>query len=52
MRAAYSPSLFAIEGSKIGYAVFALAGTILMIILLIKASRSASTRATASGTLR
>lgn len=48
MRAAYSPSLFAIEGSNIGYAVFALAGT----ILLTEASRSASTRATASGTLR
>jgi NO-binding membrane sensor protein with MHYT domain len=49
----YSPSLFAIEGSNIGYAVFALAGTILMIILLIEASRSASSaRATASGTLR
>lgn len=44
----YSPRLFAIEGANIGYAVFALAGTILMIILLIEATRSTSSaRATA-----
>ncbi|MCO5397890.1 MHYT domain-containing protein [Ralstonia soli] len=49
----YSPSLFAIEGGNIGYAVFALAGTILMIILLIEATRStSSSRATASGAVR
>ncbi len=38
----YSPSLFAIEGGNIGYAVFALAGTILMIILLIEATHTTS----------
>jgi NO-binding membrane sensor protein with MHYT domain len=44
----YSPQLFAIEGANIGYAVFALAGTILMIILLIEATHSTgSTRAPA-----
>lgn len=49
----YSPSLFAIEGGNIGYAVFALAGTILMVILLIEATRSTgSSRATASGAVR
>jgi len=43
----YSPSLLAIEGGNIGYAVFALAGTILMIILLIEATRSTSSARTA-----
>ncbi|MDT9120713.1 hypothetical protein RSW84_25095, partial [Escherichia coli] len=43
----YSPALLAIEGANIGYAVFALAGTILMIILLIEATRSTSSTHTA-----
>jgi len=49
----YSPRLFAIEGGNIGYAVFALAGTILMIILLIEATHSTSaTRTAVSGGAR
>lgn len=45
----YSPSLFAIEGGNIGYAVFALAGTILMIILLIEATHTTSGKRVAAG---
>ena len=46
----YSPSLFAIEGGNIGYAVFVLAGVVLMVILMIEATRgSAVSRPVPSG---
>jgi NO-binding membrane sensor protein with MHYT domain len=38
----YAPTLFALEGDNMGYAVFALAAVVLMFILVIEATRSAS----------
>ncbi|TPQ33154.1 MHYT domain-containing protein [Cupriavidus pinatubonensis] len=44
----YSPSLFAIEGGSIGYAVFVLTMVTLLIILLIEATRAGIDAAAAS----
>ncbi|QUP55716.1 sodium transporter (plasmid) [Ralstonia syzygii] len=46
----YSPSLFAIEGDNIGYVVFGLAASILMVILVIEIThRAQASRPMASG---
>ncbi len=44
----YSPTLFAVEGENIGYAVFALAAVVLTFIFLIEATRGSAQAAAAS----
>lgn len=48
----YAPTLFAVEGENIGYAVFALAAVVLIFIFVIEATRSATKDATASSGTR